>query len=125
MIGVDTSTIVAFLQGEDATDVEWVVEALKQRSLILPPFVVTELFSAPKITDEDKETVLDIPQLPIKDGFWERAGRARLKLLNKGYKARTLDSMIAVYCLDHDMPLISRDDDYRHFAKHCKLKWLS
>jgi predicted nucleic acid-binding protein len=36
--------------------------------------------------------------------------------------ARLLDALIAQSCIDHDVMLIARDDDFRHFAKHCGLK---
>lgn len=124
MIGVDTSSIVAYLQGDEASDVELVAEAIAHETLIVPPFVVAELFSARGISDPVKETISELPRLSIKDGFWERVGSTRLKLLQKGYKARTLDTMIALYCLDHEMPLITRDSDYRHFAELLKLKIL-
>ena len=122
MIGVDTSSIVAFLQGDSGNDVDLIAQAITNESLIVPPFVIAELFSACGISDDVKQTIAELPQLPFKEGFWERTGQARLKLLEKRYKARTLDTMIAVYCLDHDMPLIARDSDYRHFVKHFGLK---
>jgi len=28
------------------------------------------------------------------------------------------DTLIAQICIDHDVPLITRDKDFRHFAKH-------
>jgi len=122
MIGVDTSSLVAYLQGEEAKDVDLIAQALEDETLILPPFVIAELFSARGISDGIKETISELPRLPIKEGFWERVGKGRLMLLNKGFKARTLDTMIATYCLDHGIPLIARDSDYRHFKKHLKLK---
>lgn len=76
-------------------------------------------------TLQGQPNIAELPRLPIKDGFGERAGSARLKLLEKGYKARTLGTMIAIYCLDHAMPLIARDSDYRHFVKHLNLKVMS
>ena len=124
MIGVDTSSIVAYLQGEEATDVDLVAQAIEDEMLIVPPFVIAELFSAKGINNLAKKTISELPQLPIEEGFWERVGKTRLKLLEQGFKARTLDTMIAVYCLDHRMPLIARDNDYRHFEKHFKLKLL-
>ena len=121
MIAVDTSRIDAFLQGEEAEDVHLVRQAINDENLIMPPFVVTELFSARNLSDEVKEVILDLPQLPFASDFWQRAGEARASILRAKKKARTLDSMIAVYCLDHGMPLIARDGDYRHFVEHFQL----
>ena len=118
MIGVDTSSFVAFLNGEEAEDVDLVRQAIKDERLVMPPFVVTELFSAPNLSDEVRSVVLDLPQMPIGPGFWARAGEARSRVLKAKKKARTLDTMIAVYCLDHGMPLITRDGDFRHFVEY-------
>ena len=118
MIGVDTSSFVAYLQGNEAEDVDLVRQAIKDEGLIMLPFVVTELFSARNLNDEVKAVILDLPQMPLKPGFWERAGEARSTILKAKKKAPTLDSMIAIYCLDHEIPLIARDGDYRHFVEH-------
>jgi predicted nucleic acid-binding protein len=32
------------------------------------------------------------------------------------------DALIAQSCIDHEISLIARDGDFRHFAKHCGLK---
>ena len=118
MIGVDTSSFIAFLQGEKAEDVDLVRQAITDEVLVMPPFVVTELFSARNLDDEVKTVILDLPQLPLTSGFWERAGEARATVLAAKKKARTLDTMIAMYCIDHGLPLIARDGDYRHFVEH-------
>ena len=41
MIGVDTSSFVAFLNGQQAEDVDLVRQAIKDERLVMPPFVVT------------------------------------------------------------------------------------
>jgi predicted nucleic acid-binding protein len=43
-------------------------------------------------------------------------------LLGKGLKARLGDALVAQACIDHNIPLIARDGDFRHFVKHCGLK---
>jgi predicted nucleic acid-binding protein len=43
-------------------------------------------------------------------------------LITKGFKARLADALIAQACIDSDVALITRDRDFRHFAKHCGLK---
>ena len=124
MIAVDTSSFIAFLAGEESEDTALVTQALKDETLILPPFVVTELFSARNLDDGVKAVILDLPQLVIPLGFWERAGEMRSTILLAGKKARTLDSMIAACCIVHDVPLIARDGDYRHFTAHFGLRLL-
>lgn len=121
MIGVDTSSFVAFLGGEDGADVDLLKRAIINEILVIPPVVVAELFSARDLPAEVKATIIDIPKMSILPGFWERVGEARATLLKAGKKARLADTMIAVFCLDHRMPLIARDCDYRHFVEHFDL----
>jgi predicted nucleic acid-binding protein len=42
--------------------------------------------------------------------------------MRKGLKAAVADALIAQSCIDNDVALITRDPDFRHFAKHCGLK---
>lgn len=121
MIAADTSSIVAYLSGEAGRDVELVDAAVIGRELVLPPPVVSELWSKP-----DRallEPLLDgTPVLEITDGFWRRVGDSRRVLLAQGLKAAMADALVAQCCIDADVALIARDRDYRHFEQWCGLK---
>src|ERR1700685_2035200 len=120
MIAVDTSSLVAFLRGEKGTDVELIAQLADAGELAFPPVVVTEILSA---TDQALDALLPrIAVLGIREGYWERAGMNRRLLKAKGLKAKVADALIAQSCIDNDVALIARDDDFRHFAKHCGLK---
>ena len=80
------------------------------------------MLSDPAARNEMSLTVLDFPLLPVLDGYWERAGLARGLLRQRNLKAKLGDALIAQSCIDHDVPLITRDGDFRHFAKLCGLK---
>jgi predicted nucleic acid-binding protein len=58
-----------------------------------------------------------LPQLQLASGYWERAGLLRAKVIKQRRKARTADALIAKACLDQSVPLLTRDRDFRHFAK--------
>jgi predicted nucleic acid-binding protein len=58
----------------------------------------------------------------VREGYWIRAAEARSKLLAHRLRARLPDALIAQSCLDHDLPLITRDRDFRHFVEHCGLR---
>jgi predicted nucleic acid-binding protein len=122
MIAADTSALSAFFKGDDGTDVKLVQMALDARNVCLPPVVVTELLSDPLAQQAMMETVAEFPLLQILDGYWVRAGNIRRLLRQKGLKAKVADTLIAQSCIDHDVALITRDGDFRHFAKHCGLK---
>ena len=49
MIAADTSTWMAFFQGNEARDVEFLAKALQDRQLVMLPPVLTELLSDPKL----------------------------------------------------------------------------
>ena len=122
MIAADSSSLSAFFKGEDGPDVRLLSTALSGSNFRLPPVVLAELLSDPLAQDAMMETVAQFQLLEISDGYWLRAGEARRLLKKNGYKAKIADALIAQSCIDHDTPLITRDSDFRHFAKHCGLR---
>ena len=117
MIALDTSAVVAYLGGAVGADVEMVSTALDHRQAVLPPVVLTELLSDHKLPAAARSALLNLPLLDLSDGYWERAGILRSTVLAKGYKARVADALIAQSCLDASVPLVTRDADFRHFAR--------
>ncbi len=117
MIAVDTSTWIAFLQGDTGEDAELLDRALQDRQVLMVPVVLTEVLSDPKLPLEVAQTLSQIPLIDVKPGFWERAGLLRAKVLEKHRKARLGDALIAQTCLDHDLALLTRDRDFRVLAQ--------
>ncbi len=124
MIAIDTSSFIAYLSGARGEDVEVVDTSLEHGQAVLPPAVLTELLSDPELKIEVKQLFVQLPQVQVLDGYWERVGLLRALLISKGRKARLADSLIAQSCLDHDLPLITRDRDFRFFAQLAGLKLL-
>jgi predicted nucleic acid-binding protein len=122
LIAVDTSSVIAFLDGESGPDVVKIDEAMATRQLRLPPPVISELLSSPRQRQSLRRLLDELPSLPVGDGFWERVGHSRALVLSKGLRARMIDAMIAQICIDLGIPLITRDADYRHFERWCGLK---
>lgn len=121
MICIDTSSIISYLQGEEGQDVTVIDHALLDQIAVFSPVTLTELLSAPNLSTTLRQTFLAIPVLPLQEGFWERAGLLRAKILAKGAKARLADTLIAQTCLDHDIPLVTRDQDFQIFHRFAKL----
>lgn len=113
--------MVAFLAGETGDDVARIEQAMAANELVIPPPVVTELYSKPD-RSELAPLLEEVPLMGLHEGFWERAGEMRRTLLNQGLKAAMADAVIAQCCIDADAPLIARDRDYRHFERWCGLK---
>ena len=124
MICLDTSSMIAYFQGVEGKDVNLIDHALLDQVAVFSPVTITELLSAPNLTFHLRETLLAIPMLPIQEGFWERAGLLRAKVLAKGSKAKLADTLIAQTCLDHQVPLVTRDQDFQVFKKLAKLHLL-
>ena len=116
MIAVDTSTWIAFLQGDGGEDAELLDRALKDRQVVMAPVVLTEVLSDPKLPSEVSRTFSDLPLMEVSPGYWQRAGALRAKVLAKRRKARLGDALIAQSCIDHGIPLLTRDRDFQAFA---------
>jgi predicted nucleic acid-binding protein len=121
MIAADTSTWIAFFQGEAGKDVELLDRSLEDRQVLMAPPVLTELLSDPDISSEVSKTLSELPLIEIQSGFWNRAGELRASVLAKRRKARLGDALIAQSCLDAGIPLLTRDRDFRAFAETASL----
>jgi predicted nucleic acid-binding protein len=125
MIAIDTSSLMAYLKGDEGADVEWVDDAFRLQQAFLPPVVRTEALSLPGLEQSVAQLVREIPVLESDSGFWERAAATRRRVLSKRLRARLAETLIAQSCLDYGVPLITRDSDFRHFAAHAGLKLLT
>ena len=108
--------MIAYLSGAGGRDVSAVEQALRDQHVVVPPVVLTELLSDPELSAKVAQLLLDLPRAEILDGYWERAGALRAKVIRKKRRARLADTLIAQSCLDHDLRLITRDKDFRAFA---------
>lgn len=124
MLCIDTSSVIAYLQGESGPDTEQVDRALQERIAVLAPVVVTELLSDPALSASTRALILAVPVLPLVDGYWERAGLLRAKALRAGSKAKLADALIAQSCLDHTAALVARDRDFAIYQRLASLRLL-
>jgi predicted nucleic acid-binding protein len=116
VIAVDTSTWVAFLEGDRSADTDLLDKALQDRQVLMTPVVLTEILSDPKLPSEVSRTLVELPLIEIQPGYWQRAGELRAKVLAKRRKARLGDALIAQSCIDRGIALLTRDRDFRAFA---------
>jgi hypothetical protein len=117
MIAADTSTWISFLEGQEGDDTRLLDKALGDRQVVMVPIVLAELLSDPKLPADIAETFSNVPLLEIGFGYWQRAGFLRAKVLAKRRKARLGDALIAQCCADADIPLLTRDRDFRQFVE--------
>jgi hypothetical protein len=124
MIAVDSSSLIAYLSGAAGHDVDAIDRALGDQQVCLPPVVLTEILSDPKLPPQLASVLRQIPLLEATNGFWERAGRLRSRVIARKRRARLADTLIAQSCLDNDLALITRDLDFLAFAEIANLKIL-
>lgn len=84
--------------------------------MLMVPAVLNEVLSDPKLASEVSQTLLELPLTEVSPGYWQRAGELRAKVLAKHRMARLGDALIAQSCIDHGIPLLTRDRDFRTFV---------
>ena len=122
MIAADTSTWIAYLQGDGGEDTGLLDRALRDRQVLMAPVVLTEVLSDPKLPSEVGRILSDLPLIEVAPGYWQRAGELRAKVLAKRRKARLGDALIAQSCIDDGTPLLTRDRDFQAFAAAAGLR---
>jgi predicted nucleic acid-binding protein len=122
MIAIDSSAFIAYFQGEQSSVSDLIDSALSANTAVLPPVVVAELLSDPKLPKDVAADIMALPSLDLTEEYWVRAGKTRSKLVAKKLKARLADTLIAQICIDHNLPLLTKDSDFKNFVKICGLK---
>ncbi len=117
MIAIDTSSLRRFLAGDAGRDVDLVRDSVTHGRAVLPPVVVCEILSDHSVPAELVEDISALPVLEIIEGYLRRAGLLRARLIKGGYKAKLADVLIAQSCIDHQVPLVTYDRDFRHFSR--------
>jgi predicted nucleic acid-binding protein len=119
---VDSSVIIAWLNGADYPEAEALDALLEKDAAFIAPIGITEIFSDTKGGPIVAEALTTFRVLDLKPGYWERAGAMRAELRREGRKAPIADALIAQAAIDADLPLLTRDADFRIYAKLFGLK---
>lgn len=126
MILVDSSVWIDYFLGRDTPQVEILDKSLGVRSVGVGDLVLTEVLQgfrddkdyriARSIMDE-----LTVFEMLGKDLAIKSAENFR-KLRKKGITIRkTADVIIATYCIEHGMPLLFSDKDFKPFVQRLQL----
>jgi predicted nucleic acid-binding protein len=115
MILIDTSAWVDFFRNRKPI-AEIVDQAIEDDEAVLCGPVTTELRRG--LSPADRAKVLRLlsgcravtaPAL-----IWEEAGDLGYLLGRRGVSVKTLDLLIAAIALAHDLPILTRDSDFKH-----------
>jgi len=117
VIAIDSRSFIAYLSGAQGPDVDATAVALEHKLAVLPPVVLCELLSDPKVSRSVKALFIGLPLLEVTVGYWERAGLLRARAIESGRRARLAGTLIAQSCLDHHVALVTRDADFRSFTR--------
>src|SRR5258708_17896226 len=112
MIAADTSTWIAFFEGDGGADVQLLDRALGDRQVLMVPAVLTELLSDPKLTASVAESLKELPMMEIEADYSQKARELPAKVFGKGRRARLGDALISRSCEDHGVVLLTATRDF-------------
>lgn len=116
MIALDTNAWIALFLDSPAALADRASAALEGGSVALVPMVVSEVLSQPDFPAGARAVIDTLPLLPIRDGFWLRAGLLRADLIRRRQEPKMVDTLIAQMCIDHNIPLLTADRDFSAFS---------
>lgn len=126
VILVDSSVWIDYFLGRDTPQAEILDRSLGVRAVGVGDLVLTEVLQGFR---DDKDyriarsimSELTVFELLGKDMAVKSAENFR-KLRKKGITIRkTADVIIATYCIEHSLPLLFSDKDFKPFVRHLKL----
>lgn len=126
MVVVDTSVWVDYLNGSETAEVVWLDRHLTTERLGVLDLVLCEVLQG--VTNEHHATRVR-KQLAVLDliatggvNWAERSARNFRILRGRGLAVRrTIDCLIATWCIDHGLTLLHADRDFDPFAAHLGL----
>ncbi|MHA6718821.1 type II toxin-antitoxin system VapC family toxin [Sphingomonas sp. RS6] len=126
MILVDSSVWIDFLNARETPETRWLKQALPRFSLCTADLVLAEVLQGTR-SDRDFDlardllTMLDIVTLGGTELAIAAAANYR-RLRVQGITIRkTIDALIATYCIRENRPLLFSDRDFQPFVDHLGL----
>jgi predicted nucleic acid-binding protein len=126
---LDTNIISYFLKGDPAIKAKMRLENDHENQFVIPPTVYFEVRSwLVKNNSKGKMTTFEKMYSTqgigvIDKNILDIAVTERLKLQKKGFSIEDDDLLIAAYCINHDLPLVTNNT--RHFINIKRLKILN
>lgn len=127
MIVVDSSVWIDYFTGNDSPEADHLDSLLGQELIAIGDLVLTEVlqgFRADKDFREARDLLLSFHVVNMLDTTIALKSAANFRALRKmGLTVRkTVDSIIATYCIENRFPLLHSDKDFQPFHKHLNLK---
>ncbi len=127
MIFIDSTVLIDYFNGINNWQVEYLDSILGNELVVIGDYVLTEVLQGFR-NDTDfrkaKNILLSFPCFDIggKEIALKSAKNYRY-LRKKGITVRkTIDTMIATFCIENGLTLLHNDKDFEPFRKYLKLK---
>lgn len=127
MIVVDSSVWIDYFTGNNTPEADHLDSLLGQELIAIGDLVLTEVlqgFRADKDFRKARDLLLSFHVVNMLDTTIALKSAANFRALRKrGLTVRkTVDSIIATYCIENRLPLLHSDKDFQPFHKHLNLK---
>jgi len=127
VILVDSSVWIDYFSGRATPQTDWLDDALGDEFIVVGDLILTEVlqgFQRDRDFRTAKDLLLTFPVMEMlgQDLTIESAANVR-RLRKKGVTIRkTIDVIIATFCLHHRLSLLHDDRDFEPMERHLKLK---
>ena len=127
MIFVDSSVWIDYFNGKITPQTDWLDHLLGTQLVATGELILTEVlqgFRANSDYQQAKTLLLTLEQLPMLDNAIALQSADHFRALRKrGITVRkTIDVLIATFCIEHQLPLLFADKDFEPFCQHLGLK---
>ncbi len=126
---VDSSVWIDYFNGVQTSQTDFLDNSFGRREIVVGDLILTEVlqgFGREEDFEQAREALLKFPLLDMVGGkvALKSAGNFR-RLRSSGVTVRkTIDSLIATFCIEHDLELLHTDRDFDPFEEHLGLKVL-
>ena len=126
MIVVDTTVWIDYLQGVQNRETDWLDSELDRQRLALTDIIMCEVLQG--VSDERKAK--EVEELLLKFEVFANGGVALAREAARNYRTlrkrghtvrKTIDCLIATFCLEAGHSLLHRDRDFDPFEKFLEL----
>jgi hypothetical protein len=127
MIVVDSSVWIDYFTGKNTPSAEQLDSLLAEEFVAIGDLILIEVLQGFR-TDKDfrkaRQLLLSLTVMNMLDTTIALKSAANFRTLRKiGIAVRkTIDVIIATYCIENNLPLLHSDKDFQPFHQHLKLK---
>ena len=127
MIFVDSSVWIDYFNGKLTPQTDWLDQTLGSQLVATSELILTEVlqgFRADADYQQAKTLLLTLEQLPMLDNTIALKSADNFRSLRKrGITVRkTIDVLIATFCIERNLPLLFADKDFEPFCQYLSLK---